>query len=72
VFVDDLAVHHESVARQAPSVHRLQIVAEPSMASQIPPAPFAHARIDDWTRAQAWIAARFADNVPALPIEGMI
>jgi hypothetical protein len=50
----------------------LQIVAEPSMASQIPPAPFAHARIDDWTRAQAWIAARFADNVPALPIEGMI
>jgi hypothetical protein len=72
VFVDDLAVHHESVARQAPSVHRLQIVAEPSMAAQIPPAPFAHARIDDWTRAQAWIAARFADNVPALPTEGMI
>jgi hypothetical protein len=72
VFVDDLAVHHESVARQAPSVHRLQIVAEPSMAAQIPPAPFAHARIDDWTRAQAWITARFAGNVSALSTEGMI
>ena len=71
VFVDDLAVHHESVANHAPLVHRLQIVAEPSMAPQIPPAPFAHARIDDWTDAQAWIAARFAANIPALPIEGV-
>ena len=60
VFVDDLAVHHESVARHAPQVHRLHLVSEPELAPHIPPAPFAHARIDDWETAQGWIAARLA------------
>jgi len=69
VFVDDLPVHHESVAKHAPAVHRLHLVAEPSMAPQIPPAPFAHARIDNWEGARDWIAQRFADNTPAT-IEG--
>ena len=32
VFVDDLAVHHDSVARHAPQVHRLHMVSEPAMA----------------------------------------
>lgn len=65
VFVDDLAVHHESVARHAPAVHRLHMVSEPELASHIPPAPAAHARIDDWPSARAWIAARFAAGEPA-------
>jgi hypothetical protein len=75
VFVDDLAHHHESVARHAPQVHRLHLIAEPGMAPSVPRAPFAHARIDDWAGAQAWIAARFAANQPAqnptTPIEGV-
>lgn len=65
VFVDDLAVHHESVARHAPGVHRLQMIAEPSLAAQVPPAPHAHARIDDWRLAQGWVAERFAAGTPA-------
>ncbi|WP_448663075.1 HAD family hydrolase [Sphingomonas sp. CJ20] len=65
VFVDDLAVHHQSVAEHAPGVHRLHMVAEPSLAPDIPPAPAAHARIDDWREAQAWIAARFAAGTAA-------
>jgi hypothetical protein len=65
VFVDDLAVHHESVAKHAPQVHRLHMVAEPQLAPHVPPAPAAHARIDDWRTAQDWIAARFAAGVPA-------
>jgi len=65
VFVDDLGVHHESVARHAPQVHRLHMVSEPALAPHIPPAPFAHARIDDWREAQAWITARFAQDLPA-------
>lgn len=65
VFVDDLAVHHDSVARHAPYVHRLHMVAEPTLAPNVPPAPAAHARIDDWREAQAWIAARFAAGAPA-------
>ncbi len=65
VFVDDLAVHHESVARAAPAVHRLQMIAEPSLAPTVPPAPHAHARIDDWREARAWIADIFAGGAPA-------
>ena len=65
VFVDDLAVHHESVARHAPQVHRLQMISEPSLAPQVPPAPHAHARIDDWLEAKTWIAERFARGLTA-------
>jgi hypothetical protein len=65
VFVDDLAVHHESVAKHAPQVHRLHMVAEPSLAPAVPPAPHAHARIDDWAEALGWIEARFAAGLTA-------
>lgn len=65
VFVDDLPQHHASVAEHAPQVHRLHMVSEPEMAPHVPPAPDAHARIDDWRRAQDWIAARFAEGRPA-------
>jgi hypothetical protein len=69
VFVDDLPVHHSSVAKHAPGVHRLHMVSEPELAPAIPPAPHAHARIDDWREAQDWIAARFAAGLPALEKE---
>ena len=65
VFVDDLAVHHESVAKHAPQVWRLHMVAEPRVAAHTPPAPHAHARIDDWAEASQWILARFAGGAPA-------
>jgi hypothetical protein len=65
VFVDDLPVHHESVATHAPGVHRLHMVSEPELAPHIAPAPHAHARIDDWRDARAWIAARFEAGTPA-------
>ncbi|WP_206518676.1 HAD family hydrolase [Stakelama tenebrarum] len=67
VFVDDLAVHHQSVADHAPHVHRLHMVAEPALARHVPPAPAAHARIDDWHEAKDWIAARFDNARPAEP-----
>jgi hypothetical protein len=70
VFVDDLAVHHESVADAAPQVHRLQMIAEPDMAVQIAPAPHAHARIDDWQFARQWIEACFASGLPADVVTG--
>jgi FMN phosphatase YigB (HAD superfamily) len=60
VFVDDLAVHHESVAKHAPEVWRLHMVAEPRLAAHTPPAPYAHARIDDWAEAVEWIRGSFA------------
>lgn len=65
VFVDDLAVHHDSVARHAPQVHRLHMIAEPALAAHVAKAPAAHARIDDWNDAEVWIAERFAAGIPA-------
>ncbi|MBO9714116.1 HAD family hydrolase [Sphingomonas sp.] len=67
VFVDDLPKHHESVAKHAPGVHRLHMVSEPGIASFIPAAPHAHARIDDWLEARSWITARFASGLTAAP-----
>lgn len=68
VFVDDLIFQHDSVARHAPSVHRLHMVAEPELAATMPTAASAHARIDDWQAAARWIADRFAAGIP-VPIE---
>jgi hypothetical protein len=65
VFVDDLAVHHESVAKHAPGVHRLHMISEPTLAVNVPKAPDAHARIDDWREAADWISARFEAGVAA-------
>lgn len=58
VFVDDLPVHHASVAKHAPEVFRLHMVAEPRLAPAVPPAEHAHARIDDWPTASEWIIER--------------
>ena len=57
-FVDDLPVHHASVAKHAPNVWRLHMVAEPRLAPAVPPAPHAHARIDDWPTASGWLIDR--------------
>ena len=66
VFVDDLAIHHESVAKHAPQVWRLHMIAEPRLAAHSPAAPDAHARIDHWAQAVPWILDRFiAGAAPA-------
>ncbi len=58
VFVDDLAVHHASVAKHSPETGRLHMVAEPSLAAVTATAEHAHARIDDWSSATPWILER--------------
>jgi hypothetical protein len=65
VFVDDLAVHHESVAKHAPGVWRLHMIAEQRVASHMPAAPHAHARIDNWAEATDWVLKRFAQGAGA-------
>lgn len=61
VYVEDLEVHHESAASHVPEAWRLQMVIEPEIADAISPARHAHARIDRWIEAEAWIAERFDD-----------
>ncbi len=67
VFVDDLAHQHGSIARHAPAVWRLQMIAEPLVAAVRPPAPDAHARIDDWARATPWILDHLAAGPAPVP-----
>lgn len=55
IFVDDLPPHHGSVAKHAPEVHRLHMVADPELRALIPAAPDAHARIDAWPEALPYI-----------------
>lgn len=62
VFVDDLGIHHESVASHAPEVWRLHMIAEPRIAAHMPAAAHAHARIDEWSEAQGWILDRFVQG----------
>jgi hypothetical protein len=58
------------VAKHAPEVFRLHMISEPSLAPNVAPAPFAHARIDDWLEAKAWIAERFAAGLTAEALSG--
>ena len=62
VFVDDLPVHQASVAKHAPDVWRLHMVAEPRLAPAVPRAVDAHARIDDWPTATGWIIERLTET----------
>mgnify|MGYP003578011271 CR=1 FL=1 len=62
VFVDDLAMHHASVAKHAPDVWRLHMIAEPRVASAVPMSEHAHARIDDWPSASDWILEKLAEK----------
>lgn len=57
VFVDDLPPNINSVAAEAPHVHRLHFVADPRLAKLLPPASGAHQRIDDWPSAKDWITS---------------
>ncbi|NNC72719.1 MAG: HAD family hydrolase [Sphingomonadaceae bacterium] len=65
VFVDDLSNHHQSVAETAPEIWRLHMIAEPTIASNIPPAEHAHVRIDDWHEARRWIIDRITEGEKA-------
>lgn len=67
VFIDDLGVHHQSVAKHAPQAWRLHMIGEPEIAGQVPSEPAAHARIDHWPDAEAWIMDRFAQGEHAPP-----
>ena len=62
VFVDDLPMHHASVAEHSPETWRLHMVAEPRLAPAVPSAEHAHARIDDWPTATNWILERLKDE----------
>lgn len=57
LFVDDLPLHHQSVASLCPEVNRLHFVADPRVQRLTPASPEAHARFTAWTEALPWALA---------------
>lgn len=58
VFIDDIAVHHESAAGVVPHVRRLHFCGEAAIAPHVPcafTAGHADARIDQWDAALPWL-----------------
>lgn len=65
VFVDDLGHQHESVGELLPDVWRLQLVGESILWPRVARSPSAHARIDLWADAEAWITEKLTAGLPA-------
>lgn len=57
-FVDDIAHHHESVAKSAPEVYRLHYVTHPELRRLLGPVAAAHDQADDWPGLERLIRAR--------------
>lgn len=64
-FIDDTAHHHDSASAEVPHITRLHLVGEPIIAPHIPCAfeqGHAHARIDEWDNALAWLCERLDEG----------
>lgn len=64
-FIDDIAQHHGSAARETPDVTRLHLCGEPGLAPHIPCAYIqghAHARIDSWAQALPWLLVKLKEE----------
>ena len=57
-FVDDVPMHHASVAELAPEVVRIHFVGDERLRPLMPPSPHAHLRVDDWKEVEAFVRAR--------------
>jgi len=57
-FVDDVPMHHASVAELAPDVVRIHFVGDERLRPLMPPSPHAHLRADDWKEVEAFVRAR--------------
>lgn len=61
-FVDDIPVHHASVAEVAPDVYRLHLIGDERLKTLMPPSPHAHLRAPDWHAAEAFIRAKLSET----------
>jgi hypothetical protein len=59
-FVDDISMHHKSVAELAPDVFRIHMVADERLKPLMPSSEHAHIRADDWRVAEAFIREKLA------------
>jgi len=60
-FIDDISMHHESVAESAPDVFRLHLIGDERLKPLVPPSPHVHIRAEDWRAADAFIRAKLSE-----------
>jgi hypothetical protein len=61
-FMDDVPMHHASVAELAPDVFRIHFVGDDRLKPLMPSTPHAHIRAQDWAEADAFIRARLGES----------
>ena len=61
-FVDDIPMHHASVAELAPDVFRIHFVGDDRLKPLLPPSPHAHLRADTWQEIDAFVRARLKEQ----------
>ena len=54
-FIDDVAMHHASVAETAPHVYRIHLVGDKRLKPLMPTSEHAHLRADNWRQVDAFI-----------------
>ena len=61
-FVDDIPMHHASVAELAPDVFRIHFIGDDRLKPLMPPSPHAHVRADTWEDIDAFVRARLGEH----------
>lgn len=61
-FVDDISLHHTSVAENAPDVFRLHLIGDDRLKPLMPPAPHAHLRANNWREAEVFIRSKLSET----------
>ena len=61
-FVDDVPIHHASVAEHAPDVFRIHFIGDERLKPLMPPSEHAHLRADTWRDVDAFIRARLGEH----------
>lgn len=60
-FVDDVPIHHASVAEHAPDVFRIHFVGDERLKPLMPASAHAHLRADNWDEIDAFIRAHLEE-----------
>jgi len=60
-FIDDIPMHHASVAEGTPDVLRIHLIGDERLKPLLPVTPHAHLRAESWRDADAFIRARLAE-----------
>jgi hypothetical protein len=60
-FMDDVPMHHASVAELAPEVFRIHFIGDERLKPLLPPSPHAHLRAETWRDADGFIRAKLAE-----------